>query len=72
MTRQTAVVLSTAIVLGILGVPATERPRAPAAAASVETVEWKDLVPPGYGADTLNRQYQKEAGRIEDWIKMHE
>jgi hypothetical protein len=66
MARHSAAVLSAAIALGVLSAHAAERPAAPAPAASVQTIDWKDLVPPGYDADTLIRQFRKEAATLTD------
>jgi hypothetical protein len=66
MARHAATVLSAVIALGVLSAEATERPPRSATAAHVQTIDWKDLVPPGYDADSLIRQYQKEAAALAD------
>jgi hypothetical protein len=66
MIRPTAAVLSAAIALGILAVHVAVRPSGPASAAGVQIIDWKDLVPPGYDADTLIRQYRTEAATLRD------
>jgi hypothetical protein len=59
-------VLSAAITLSVLSAHAAERSAVPASAAGVRTIEWKDLVPPGYDADTLMRKYEQEAATLKD------
>lgn len=36
------------------------------AASTVQTIDWKDLVPPGYDPDRLLRQYTKDVAKLKD------
>jgi hypothetical protein len=66
MNRTLTIAWLVAICLGMLG-PLLVDPRdAGAAASNVQTIDWKDLVPPGYDPDHLLRQYTKDVAKLKD------
>ena len=66
MKLSTAFVLLAAICLGVPGVWVVDARDARAASSTVQTLEWKDLVPPGYDPDHLLRQYTKDVAKLKD------
>jgi hypothetical protein len=67
MNRIAAFALVAAICVGVPGTRMLEAPAAAGAeSATVHTIDWKDLVPPGYDPDKLLNQYDKDVAKLKD------
>jgi uncharacterized protein len=66
MNRTVVLVLVAAIGCGLLAVTAPEAQDAKATSATVQEVEWKDLVPTGYDPNRLLRKYYQDVAMLKD------
>jgi uncharacterized protein len=66
MKRTLAFVLVATICIGTPGAEVVHARDAKAATAAVQTLQWKDLVPPGYDPDQLLNQYTKDVANLKD------
>jgi hypothetical protein len=64
--RPPAIPWLAALCLGLSATFLVLLPALTAAATDVVTIDWKDLVPPGYDPDQLLRQYTKDVARLKD------
>ena len=66
MHRLLAVAWLAAICLALSGTLLPAVPGPMAAPTEVLTLDWKDLVPPGYDPDQLLRQYTRDVAKLKD------
>jgi uncharacterized protein len=66
MNRTATFLLVAAICLGVPGARMAEAGEAKASNSTVQTLDWKDLIPPGYDPRELLRQYSKDVATLKD------
>ena len=67
MNRTATFALVVATCVGVPGFRTVEAPgTAGAETTTVQTIDWKDLVPPGYDPDKLLIQYDKDVAKLKD------
>jgi hypothetical protein len=66
MNPTAACIVVVAICLGAPGAEVLEARTAKAVASSVQTIDWKDLVPAGYDPNELLKKYSRDVAKLKD------